>query len=172
MTRTLRIILAASSLFIIIAPACAQFNNHLILKKGPKSKMHFLTGDSIIFMRNNFKTPERERIQAIGEDFIIVNNEELSINQITGIVKIRSLHYKAAGTAAKISGPLLIFLDGFNSLIRNFRPLFSTNVAIAGVLIFGSGFILPLFQTKVYNLNKGYYLRIVPADLTGSDIIR
>lgn len=145
--------------------APAQLNNHLILKKGPRSKMHFLTGDSIIFMRNNFKTPEREIIQAIGENFIIVNNEELAIKDISGIVKIRALHYKAAGTALKISGPALIVIDGFNSLIRNFRPLFSPNVAIAGAVMFGTGFILPKLQTRVYYMNRGgYYLRIVPSD--------
>ena len=116
-------------------------------------------------MKNSFKTPERHIIQGIGEDFIIVNSEELPIRQITGVVKVRALHYKAAGTALKISGPALVFLDGLNSLIRNFRPVFSANVAIIGAAIFGSGFLLPLLQTKVYRMDRGYYLRIVPSDL-------
>jgi hypothetical protein len=165
MKRTAYLILAGILLILLPAPSLAQLNNHLILKHGPRNVMHFLTGDSIIYMRNNFRTPERHIIQAIGEDFIIVGNEELPIKQITSIVKVRALHYKAAGTAAKISGPALILLDGVNSLIRNFRPVFSTNVAIVGAAIFGTGFLLPLLQTKVYRMDKGYYLRIVPSDL-------
>ena len=126
--------------------------------------MQFFVGDSIVFMTDGFKTPRRAVIGAIGKDYILVGQEEIKIRDISGIVKTRALHYKAAGATMKIAGPGLIFLDGLNSLIRGFRPLFSTRVAIAGALIFGSGFVLPRLQTKVYYIEKGYYLRIVPAD--------
>lgn len=144
--------------------AAGQLNNHLILKKGPKSIEHFIVGDSIRLMKNNFKSITSDRIQAIGEDFIIIKSEQVMLKEISAIIKVRALHFRAAGANLKIAGPSLIFIDGFNSLIRNFHPLFSRNIAIAGASIFVSGFLLPLLQTKVYDLNKAYYLRIVPAD--------
>lgn len=151
-------------ILLITVSVSGQLNNHLILKKGPRNIQNFLTGDSIRYMKNNFKSIESALIQGIGEDFIYANNEQVMIKEITGIVKVRAMHYKAAGTATKIAGPTLILIDGFNSLLRDFRPIFGRNIAIAGAAIFASGFLLPLLQTKVYDLNKAYYLRIVPAD--------
>ena len=159
-------------ILLITLTVSAQLNNHLILKKGPKNIQHFLTGDSIHFMKNSFKSISNVQIQGIGEDFIYVNNEQVMIKDISGIVKVRALHFKAAGTGMKIAGPSLILIDGFNSLLRNFRPVFGRNVAIAGAALFATGFVLPLLQTKVYDLNKAYYLRIVPADPDNPLIIR
>ena len=145
-------------------PAACQLNNHLILKRGSKSIKHFIAGDSIIFQKNNFETPVFDQIQGIGQDFIIIKGEELPIREITGIVHIRALHYREAGIMFNIAGPVLIMIDGFNSLIRRFHPIFGTNILIAGAAIFGTGFLLPLLQSKVYHMDKGYYLRIVPSD--------
>ena len=158
--------------------AQGQFNNHLILKKGPRNKMHFLAGDSIILMKNHFKTPVREQIQGIGENFIIIKNEEVQLKEISGIVKYRALHYRAAGAALKVAGPGLILLDGINTLISKKEgvPLVGRNVLITGASMFAAGFLLPKLQIKVYYMDRGYYLRIVPADpgsTTGNmDIIR
>ena len=114
--------------------------------------MHFLSGDSIILMRNNFKTPSRERIEAIGEDYIIIRNEEVPIKDITGIVKVRALHYKTAGHMFKIAGPSLILVGIINGLFSGDGPLILPKTAIAAGIISGIGFILPRFQTKVYKI--------------------
>ncbi len=159
--------IAIGTIFIIlfmIGSATAQLNNHMILRKGPRSIMNFMAGDSIRLLKNDFKTPEGEQIQGIGVDFIVIKDKPLPISDISGIVHIRALHFRAAGTANKIAGPGLIFIDGFNSLIRGFRPLWSKNIVIAGTIIFVTGFILPTFQSKVYYRKKGYYLIIVPSD--------
>ncbi len=152
--------------FVCNFQTSGQLNNHLILKKGPRNKIHFLTGDSIILMKNNFKTPYRERIQGIGEDFIVIRNEEVPIKEITGIVKVRALHYKAAGHIFKFAGPSLILVGIINGLFSGQRPLIIPQMAIIGGIISGIGFILPTFQTKVYHMKRAYYLRIVPSDLT------
>jgi len=166
MKNVLKTVICIFSLaFFLTVPATCQFNNHLILKKGPKTIKNYIAGDNIILQLNGFKTPVEAQLLAIGEDYIIIKEEPIPLKDITGIIKVRALHYKEAGTILKFAGPTLIFLDGFNSLIRNFRPLFGNNILIAGTLIFGSGFLLPLLQTKVYNLYKQqYYLRIVPSD--------
>jgi len=165
MKNVLRIIICVISLSCFSAgSASCQFNNHLILKKGPKDIINYIVGDNIILQLNGFKTPVEGQLLAIGEDYIIILQDPIPLKDITGIIKKRALHFKAAGAAAKFAGPGLILLDGFNSLIRNFRPVFGTNILIAGGLIFGSGFLLPLLQTKVYDLSKKYYLRIVPSD--------
>ena len=150
--------------FCATGTATCQFNNHLILKKGPKTIKNYIAGDQIILQLNGFKTPVEAQLLAIGEDYIIIKEEPIPLENITGIIKVRALHYREAGTMLKFAGPTLILLDGFNSLIRDFRPLFGTNILIAGGLIFGSGFLLPLLQTRVYKLDKKYYLRIVPSD--------
>lgn len=164
MRNLFRIILGTIALILIAGPAAGQLNNHLILKKGPRNIKNYITGDHIILLLNDFKTPIEANLLAIGEDFIVIKEEPIPLKDITGIIKVRALHFKAGGHMLKLAGPTLILLDGFNSLIRNFRPLFGTNILIAGAAIFGSGFILPLFQTKVYYMKRGYYLRIIPSD--------
>jgi len=144
--------------------ANCQYNNHLILKKKGKNIKHYIKGDPIMLQLNKLKTPIEAYILAIGEDFIVIKEDPIPLKDITGIVKVSGLHLRTAGAMLNIAGPGLILIDGFNSLLRKFRPVFGTNILIAGASIFASGLILPLFQSKVYDMKKGYYLRIVPAD--------
>lgn len=173
--RLIRITISSFLLFFIFAgPTSGQLNNHMILKKGFRNKIHFLPGDSIIIMKNNFKTPSRELIQAIGEDFIVVRSEELPIKEITAVVKVRALHYKAAGYIFKFAGPGYLLTGIINGLISGARPLILPTSALIAGAIFGTGLLLPLLQTKVCYMKRGYYLRIVSYDpeTPGKAIIR
>ncbi len=154
--------------FVLATQLSGQLNNHMILKKGYRNKIHFLQGDSIIIMKNDFKTPSRDFIQAIGEDFIVIRNEEVPIKEITAVIKNRALHFTTTGHILKFAGPGLILTGIVNGLISGARPLILPQIAIIAGALLGTGFLLPLLQTKVYYMKRGYYLRIVPTDLEGS----
>lgn len=143
----------------------AQFDNHLILKKGYKSKHHYLSGDEIRFKELHSHNPIIGPIDAIGEDFIAVNNTVYKLSDITTVFYLRkSFNYAAAGRILLLAGPGFLALSATNALIQAIRPIWSVSNLITGGTLVGLGLILPAFQQKDYVLGEKYFLRIVPAD--------
>jgi len=156
-------------LFIITITFCsmanAQYQNHLILKKGIRNKLHFLVGDSIRFVRQGFEWPVEGPITAIGEDFIVVKQDTYSLSEIKTLVYVRkSFGFKAGGKVLRIAGPAFIAMATFNALIRSIRPILTVRNIITGGSLFTAGLILPIFQIRKYPLGEKFFLRIVPSD--------
>lgn len=156
-------------LVVFIAGFCfqtqAQYNNHLILKKGYKIKHHFLTGDSIRFLANNFEFPVIGRLEAIGEDFIVIRGQVFAISEINTLFYYRkSFNFRAGGKVLQIAGPGFLVISAFNAIYNSIRPIWTiSNLITSGSLIL-SGLILPLLQVRKYVLGNRFFLRIVPSD--------
>lgn len=146
-------------------PASAQVENHLILKKGYKNKIHYLIGDEIRFTDIRSDVPVIGAIQEIGEDFITVNKMIYPLNEIQTVVyRRKGFNYEAGGQMLKIAGPGLILVGLVNYLIQQTLPVWSLGNLVAAALITTTGFILPRLQDRVFGLGERYYLRIVPSD--------
>ncbi|MEA1876709.1 MAG: hypothetical protein U9N86_07580 [Bacteroidota bacterium] len=150
---------------IIGIQSYAQYDNHMILKKGYKSKHHYLIGDSIRFLRNHMDVPVIGQIEAIGEDFFVIKAQVFPISEITSIYYYRkSFNFRGAGKMLQFAGPGFLGITAFNALYNSIRPIWSvTNLVTSGSL-FLSGMILPLFQVRKYEIGNKFFLLIVPSD--------
>ena len=155
-------------LFTIVLLLCisnnifGQFNNHLILKKGYKNKIHFLVGDSIRFISDRSEIPVIGYLQAIGENFIVINDEQILIKEINTIIhKRKSFSVVSAGKILQIAGPGFLAIAGINALIWSIRPIWSTSNLITAGSMLGVGMLLPKFQQRNFKLGTQFYLRII-----------
>jgi len=139
-----------------------QYNNHLILKKGYKNKIHFLVGDSIRFICNRSEIPVIGYIQAIGEDFIVTNDEQIMIKEINTVIhKRKSFSFVSAGKILQIAGPGFLAIAAFNAMLHSIKPVWSrSNLITAGSLL-GVGMIIPKFQQRDFKIGEKFYLRII-----------
>ena len=143
----------------------AQYDNHLILKKGYKSKHHYLAGDSIRFLRNHMEMPIIGKIEAIGEDFIVIRSQVFPISEINVLYYYRkSFNFRAGGKILQIAGPSFLGITAFNALYNSIRPIWTLSNLITSGSLFLSGLIMPIFQVRKYELGNKFFLRIVPAD--------
>lgn len=158
-------LLIAFGLCCLSLTAWSQTNNHLILKKGYKNQLHYLTGDEIRFTDIRSDIPIIGYIQEIGEEFITVNKTVYPINEIVTIVKRRkSFNYRSGGKILQIAGPGLMLIGASNSLIQGTRPIWPLRTILSAAVITLTGFLLPHLEDKVYKLGEKYHLRIVPSD--------
>jgi hypothetical protein len=142
-----------------------QNQNHLILKKGYKNRLHFLTGDSIRFLSERSEKPIIGYLQAIGEDFVVVNDEQFPIKEINTIIyRRKSFNFVSTGKILQIAGPGFLVISGFNALLWSIRPIWSTGNLVTSGSLLGLGLILPKFQQRNFEIGKKFFLRIVPSD--------
>lgn len=142
----------------------AQYENHLILKKGYKNLTHYLTGDSIRFQRNYLEVPTIGIIEAIGEDFLVIRSQVFPLKEINTVYQRRPFPFKAGGKALQIAGPSFLGIAAFNALYNSIRPIWTVGNLITGGSFFLAGILMPLLQTRKFELGHRYYLRIVPSD--------
>jgi len=166
---TRNILFGLSSVLILASltmPASAQLNNHLVMmKKGNLSKVRFLSGDPIAFIRYGSTDVEDYYIQGIGEDFIVVAGQPVPLKKITCLVQTRKgFNFRSSGQALIAAAPGYLIIGAINSLFAGVSLVPSkTSLIVAGSFL-TTGAILPLFQTKKYPIGKKYRLLIVPAD--------
>lgn len=150
---------------IIGLQSYAQYDNHMILKKGYKSKHHYLVGDSIRFLRNQMDVPIIGQIEAIGEDFIVIRTQVFPISEINCIYYYRkSFNFRGAGKMLQFAGPGFLGITAFNALYNSIRPIWSLSNLITSGSLFLAGMLLPLLQVRKYEIGDKFFLRIVPSD--------
>ncbi|MCD6346051.1 MAG: hypothetical protein J7L96_01390 [Bacteroidales bacterium] len=142
----------------------AQYDNHLILRRGYKNIQNYLRGDSIRFSSVSFKTPIIGKIDAVGEDFIVVRGKTYPIKNINTLYRNKSIDFKSAGKTLQVAGPAFMVISAVNAFLKSIRPIWSTSNLITSGGILTAGIILPRFQVKKYKLGKRYNLRIAPTD--------
>jgi len=153
-------------LTLVSFPVCGQIENHMILRKnGFRNKVHFLTGDPIIFIREGNNYTEEYYIQGIGTDCIIVGGDEVPIKNIALVVRYRQgFNFNASGKTLMVAAPGYLLIGAINALFQGISLVpTKTNLIVAGSLA-TVGAILPTFQIKKYHLGKKYSLAIVQSD--------
>ena len=166
-TSALRAIVAlAIGLVLLPMPVSGQLANHLILKKnGLHSKMNFLTGDPIEFIRKGEKYQEESYIQGIGTDYIIVSGQVVPIDKIAYVIRHRTgFNFVASGHALMIASPGYLVIGAINALFQGISPVPTvSNLIVAGVLL-TTGVIFPGFQVRKYPIGKKFKLMIAQID--------
>lgn len=158
-------VLLSALLICICFQVHAQYDNHLTLAKGHKIKHHFLTGDSIRFLRNHIDFPIIGKLEAIGEDFFVIRGEVFPLAEINTVFYYRkSFNFTSGGKMLQFAGPGFLGIAAFNAIYNSIRPIWTVSNLITGGSIYLSGLILPLLQVRKYKLGKKYYLRIIPTD--------
>ncbi len=162
--RLIRLFIFTFFAFISIQ-SYAQYENHLILKKGYKNKHNYLVGDSIRFLRNHVDVPFIGEIEAIGEDFIVLQGQVFPISEINSLYYYRKLfNFRASGIMLQVAGPGFLGLTAFNAIYHSIRPIWTPSNLITSGGLFLAGLIMPLFQVRKYKLGNKFHLQIIQSD--------
>ena len=163
----------AIGLTLFPMPVSGQLANHLILKKnGYHTKMNFLTGDPITFIREGNNFAEGSYIDGIGIDFIVVSGQVIPISKITAVIRTRpGFNFRASGKALMLAAPGYLVIGAINELFHQRGNKFQAsglvpsrgNLIVAGSLL-TAGLILPVFQVGRYPIGKKFTLMIAQID--------
>lgn len=160
-----RIGLILAALFFLLAPLFGQYNNHLILRKGYRNRVHFLVGDSIRFQYGNSQNGVAGIIDGIGEEILVLGDSSYHVKAINSVTVYRtSFNYKSGGRMLQVASPGFLAIAGTNALLQDVRPVWSTGNLITAGTLFATGTLLTTMQTRKFRLGNRFNLKLVIID--------
>jgi hypothetical protein len=145
----------------------AMAQNVLLLKKGknPKNHLSYQVGDEFIYksISNNYYVTDL--IKEIHEDYIILNENILTLEQIKAIhisdkdqrnFTINNLSLLAFG-----AGALLITAEAVNSLYHDKNLSIDPSIAILSGAMITSGFIISKLKYKHFKINRKNKIQLI-----------
>jgi len=164
--------------FLLIGFFCfiygnSQAQNYLILQKGAneKSRIRYEAGDEIIYLQNGNDYYIKDVIREIDQNYIALNENVLSLNQIKAIdIRNKDERNQTLDNLTFLSiasGSLLLLAGGINSLAQDGEFRYSNGVLITAATLIGGGLILKTLRYKKFKIRGRRKLQVITSnDLT------
>lgn len=137
----------------------------LLEKAGTFKNYKYFTGDDISLILKSDGRRIDGQITRIGDSTFVINNqEEFWLGDVMSVVKSR-FFFSYFGYGAMIGGAFYLSLDAVNRVITGDTPVVTSETAVIGGALIGSGWLMSLFKERKIHVGKDrrWRLRIMPS---------
>jgi hypothetical protein len=156
--------------FFYLSLGNSEAQHYLMLQKGAneKSRIRYEAGDEFIYLQKGNDYYIKDVIREIDKNFIALNENVLSLNQIEAIdIRNKDERNQTLDNLTFLpiaGGSLLLFAGGINSLAMDGEFNYSNGVLITAAAMIGSGLILKTLRYKKFKVGGRRKLQVISSN--------